>query len=104
MAASAKLSAVPPETTFESAMTRLEAIVEEMEEGKMPLEELLVRYEEGMKLVTVCQERLTRAEKKIEIITRDHNGKTTVKDFTAAEETALPPAANVERDEDVSLF
>ena len=53
-----------PELNFESAMDRLEAIVEQMESGKMLLEELIVRYEEGMKLVkdlpgTACQRRAT---------------------------------------------
>ena len=56
MASSAKKS----ETSFETAMERLEKIVEEMESGKMLLEDLLVRYEEGMKLVKVCQDRLPR--------------------------------------------
>ena len=60
------------EISFETAMERLEKIVEEMESGKMLLEDLLVRYEEGMKLVKVCQDRLTHAEQKIQIITRDH--------------------------------
>ena len=46
--------------SFETAMERLEKIVEEMESGKMLLEDLLVRYEEGMKLVKVCQERLAK--------------------------------------------
>jgi exodeoxyribonuclease VII small subunit len=95
------------ELSFEKAMERLEAIVEEMESGKMPLEELLVRYEEGMKLVKVCQERLARAEQKIEIITRDHAGKVTVKNFEATE-TASAPAASAaiegKENDDVSLF
>ncbi|HEV2843048.1 MAG TPA: exodeoxyribonuclease VII small subunit [Chthoniobacterales bacterium] len=70
-----------PEQTFEGAMDRLEAIVEQMESGKMMLEELIVRYEEGMKLVKVCQERLASAEQRIEIITRNSAGKTTMRDF-----------------------
>ncbi|HEY6111487.1 MAG TPA: exodeoxyribonuclease VII small subunit [Chthoniobacterales bacterium] len=69
------------ELNFEGAMDRLEAIVAQMESGKLPLEELIVRYEEGMKLVKVCQERLATAEQKIEIIARDHAGKPVVKDF-----------------------
>ncbi|MEJ7703321.1 MAG: exodeoxyribonuclease VII small subunit [Geodermatophilaceae bacterium] len=69
------------ELNFEAAMDRLEAIVEEMEGGKMPLEELIVRYEEGMKLVKVCQERLASAEQRIDIITRNHAGKPVVKPF-----------------------
>ena len=59
-----------PGQNFESAMDRLEAIVEQMESGKMMLEELIVHYEEGMKLVKVCQERLANAEQRIEITIR----------------------------------
>lgn len=95
------------ELSFEKAMERLEAIVEEMESGKMLLEDLLVRYEEGMKLVKICQERLSRAEQKIEIITRDHAGKVAVKDFEAAETpSAAAPGDAIERKEkdEVSLF
>ena len=71
----------PIELNFEAAMDRLEAIVEQMESGKMQLEDLIVRYEEGMKLVKTCQERLASAEQRIEIITRNHSGKPVVKDF-----------------------
>ena len=67
-------------------MDRLEEIVEQMESGKMMLEELIVRYEEGMKLVKVCQERLASAEQRIEIITRNNAGKPIVKDFEPAVE------------------
>ena len=66
------------ELNFESAMDRLEKIVEQMESGKLPLEDLIVRYEEGMKLVKTCQERLANAEQKIEIITRNSAGKAVV--------------------------
>lgn len=75
-----------PEQTFEGAMDRLEAIVEQMESGKMMLEELIVRYEEGMKLVKVCQERLASAEQRIEIITRNSAGKTVIRNFEPAVE------------------
>ena len=56
-----------------------------MESGELPLEDLIVRYEEGMKLVKVCQERLAAAEQRIEIITRNSAGKPVVKEFE------LPP-------------
>src|SRR3984893_348564 len=75
---------------FESAMDRLEAIVEQMETGKLPLEDLIVRYEEGMNLVKICQERLASAEQKIEIIARNSAGKAIVKDFEATQEPAAP--------------
>src|SRR2546430_15266998 len=76
------------EPNFETAMDRLEAIVEQMESGKLPLEDLIVRYEEGMNLVKVCQERLTSAKQKIEIIARNNAGKPIVKNFKPAAESA----------------
>ncbi len=95
------------EPNFEIAMDRLEAIVDQMESGKMPLEELILRYEEGMKLVKVCQERLASAEQRIEIITRNHAGKPVVKPFEpkaeASSSTAALPKGETENDE-VSLF
>ena len=96
-----------PELNFEAAMARLEAIVEQMESGKMMLEELIVRYEEGMKLVKVCQERLTSAEQRIEIITRNHAGKAVVQEFEPKAEpvsvTASTDKGEIEND-DVRLF
>jgi exodeoxyribonuclease VII small subunit len=71
---------------FENAMDRLEAIVEQMESGKLPLEDLIVRYEEGMNLVKICQERLASAEQKIEIIARNSAGRPVVKNFEPAAE------------------
>ena len=78
------------ELNFEGAMDRLEKIVEQMESGKLPLEDLIVRYDEGMNLVKVCQERLAKAEQKIEIIARNSAGKAIVKDFESTPEPAAP--------------
>ena len=95
------------ELNFEGAMDRLETIVEQMESGKLPLEDLIVRYEEGMNLVKICQERLASAEQKIEMIARNSAGKTIVKDFEATQEPAAP--ANVmdeteNKNDQVKLF
>ncbi len=95
------------EPNFESAMDRLEAIVEQMESGKMLLEELIVRYEEGMKLVKICQERLASAEQRIEIITRNSAGKPVVKDFEPAAESPSPPVRGkreTKENDEVRLF
>lgn len=105
MAASAKKT--EPEMNFEAAMDRLEAIVDQMESGKMQLEELIVRYEEGMKLVKVCQERLASAEQRIQIITRDHAGKPVLKDFepkAGAPQTAAPKDNGGTDHDEVRLF
>ena len=92
---------------FEDAMDRLEKIVEQMESGKLPLEDLIVRYEEGMKLVKTCQERLANAEQKIEIITRNTAGKAVVQEFEAAKEASPPEKTTVESestDDEIKLF
>src|SRR3989475_8522552 len=103
---SSKAKTAAPELNFEKAMDRLEAIVEQMETGKLPLEDLIVRYEEGMTLVKVCQERLTNAEQKIEIIARNNAGKAIVKDFEpAAESSNDDKAAEKElKNDEVRLF
>jgi exodeoxyribonuclease VII small subunit len=95
------------EPNFEGAMDRLEKIVEQMESGKLPLEEMIVRYEEGMNLVKICQERLANAEQKIEIIARNSAGKTVVKDFEPTQEEAAA-ASSVDESEstndEIKLF
>lgn len=78
------------ELNFEGAMDRLEKIVEQMESGKLPLEDLIVRYEEGMNLVKICQEQLANAEQKIEIIARNSGGKPVVKEFEPTLEQETP--------------
>jgi exodeoxyribonuclease VII small subunit len=74
--------------SFEEAMERLEKIVEEMESSKLPLEELIVRYEEGIRLIGVCNQRLAAAESRIETLNRSGNGKTLP---TAAPESPVSP-------------
>ena len=92
-----------PEANFEQAMKRLEAIVEQMESGELSLEDLIVRYEEGMKLVKVCQERLASAEQRIEIITRNSAGKPVVRKFEPAA-AAQPETQGEPKNVDISLF
>ena len=53
------------ELAFEEAVEKLETIVQEMESDELPLEAMLVRYEEGAKLVKVCEEKLQSAESRI---------------------------------------
>ncbi len=53
---------------FEDALSRLEEIVEAMEEGNIPLADLLRKYEEGNQLLKICGKRLRDAELKIELL------------------------------------
>jgi exodeoxyribonuclease VII small subunit len=52
--------------TFETALARLEAIVQEMEDGKTDLDSMLRSFEEGQRLVQFCNGRLQEVERKIE--------------------------------------
>ena len=69
------------ETSIEGSLGRLESIVEEIEQTPPPLETLIERYEEGMKLLQICREKLDAAEKRIEIITRNSHGEAALKPF-----------------------
>jgi len=65
---------------FEEALQKLETVVEAMEADDLPLETLLAKYEEGARLVRICQQKLAEAELKIQQLER-----------TAAGELALKP-------------
>ena len=60
--------------SFESVLTKLETIVESMESGDVPLAELLQHFEEGSKLLKVCETRLKEAELKIEQLKKTKDG------------------------------
>ena len=60
--------------SFEAALTKLETIVESMESGEVPLAELLARFEEGNKLLKLCEARLKEAELKIEQLKKSKDG------------------------------
>ncbi len=62
------------EPSFEEALQNLEKIVEELEEGNLPLEETLKRFEEGIKLARLCEKKLKQAQKKVSMLTRDEQG------------------------------
>ena len=53
---------------FESALKELEALVERMERGDISLEESLQHFERGIALTRICQQALTQAEQKVEIL------------------------------------
>ena len=60
--------------SFETALERLETVVEAMESGDIPLAELLAKFEEGNKLLKLCEARLKDAELKIEQLKKQKDG------------------------------
>ena len=62
------------ERTFEDAMTRLEAIVAELEGEDRGLEEQFALFQEGMELARFCDQKLGEVEKSVEIVLKEAAG------------------------------
>lgn len=60
--------------TFEASLNELERIVKQLEDGDMPLEESLKLFEDGVRLSRECRERLTNAERRIEVLMKEADG------------------------------
>lgn len=65
---------------FEKSLETLETIVQKMEKGELNLEEALKQYESGMALVKTCQETLTQAQQRIQLVV-ENNKIITTTDF-----------------------
>lgn len=67
---------------FEQAMARLETIVAELEKGDLPLDESLKIFEEGIRLSKSCLKMLEDAERKVEVLVQDKDGKKRIQAFS----------------------
>ena len=66
---------------FEQALERLEKLIESLEEGELGLDDSLKVFEEGMELTAHCEEKLTEAENKVEILLKGKDGLKKAKPF-----------------------
>ena len=66
---------------FEDALSKLESIVEKLENGELSLEESLAAFEEGIRLSRLCSKQLDEAERKIEILIKGEKGELQAEDF-----------------------
>ena len=73
------------EQKFEDAFQKLEGIVKKLEEGNLSLEDSLKAFEEGVRLSRFCSKKLDEAEKKVEILLKDSNGRLVSKAFSLEE-------------------
>jgi exodeoxyribonuclease VII small subunit len=71
--------------SFEASLEALEAIVHQLEGGDLPLEKSLELFEDGIRLSRQCQERLNQAERRIEVLLRDSQGRPVVSAFEEAD-------------------
>jgi exodeoxyribonuclease VII small subunit len=60
--------------SFEEAMKRLDEIVRELENGDIEIEKALLIFEEGTTLSRLCAKKLSRIERRVEILTRGREG------------------------------
>jgi exodeoxyribonuclease VII small subunit len=88
-----------PQPNFESSLDALEKIVRELEQGDLPLEKSLELFEQGVRLSRECQERLNQAERRIEILLRDSEGRPVPRAFEEHE-----TAADSEASGDADVF
>jgi len=65
---------VEKKLSFEEAMSQLESIIEEMEDGKLPLEKSIERFEEAVELVKFCNKKLDSYEKKLSVVLENKDG------------------------------
>ena len=86
--------------SFESQLSALEKIVRELERGDLPLEDSLKLFEEGVRLSRECQERLNQAERKIETLLRDADGRPVLGSLEDEEEE-LRLTEEIEQDESI---
>jgi len=73
---------------FEDALARLETIVTELERGELPLDESLKIFEEGIKLSKSCLKILDDAERKVEILVQEKDGKKRIQAFSQGQEAS----------------
>lgn len=78
----------PQSRTFEASLEALEQIVRELEQGDLPLEKSLELFEQGIRLSRECQDRLSQAERRIEMLLRDNQGRPVVTAFEAKDSGA----------------
>jgi exodeoxyribonuclease VII small subunit len=81
-----RVEAKEPKLSFETALGKLESIVESMESGDVPLAELLAKFDEGNNLLKMCEARLKDAELKIEQLKKLKDGKVAFEKFETTRE------------------
>lgn len=69
--------------TYEQQLQQLEALIKQLENGELSLDQALAAYEQGVALIRACQLQLEQAEQRIQRLARDANGEETLVPFAA---------------------
>ncbi|MGC2167055.1 MAG: exodeoxyribonuclease VII small subunit [Gallionella sp.] len=81
MASHTKKAGTQPELGFESALAELEKLVNDMESGKLTLEDSLAAYKRGAELLAFCRTRLEDAQQQVQVLEEG-----VLKDFSSGDE------------------
>lgn len=71
---------------LEKALSDLEALVDELESGELPLDKAMKKFEEGIKLTRGCQAALADAEQKVQVLLKSAGGDEALEEFIAEED------------------
>ena len=74
-----------PQSSFEDALKRLEVVLGSLEHGDLALEESLAAFEEGVRLVKFCQQKLDEVEKRVDLLLKDDTGRFFTRPFADEE-------------------
>ena len=71
---------------LEKSLSDLEALVEELESGDLPLDKAMKKFEQGIKLTRSCQSALKDAEQRVEILLKSAGGEESLQEFDSGDE------------------
>lgn len=92
------------EPKFEKDLEKLEKIVDSLEEGGLPLDDSLKKFEEGIKLSQRCEKALSSAEKKIEVLTKNARGDLVAEPMDGEEASSTSDEAEDDDEDGEMLF
>lgn len=81
----AKDATTSTEPSFEKSLERLEEIVAGMESGELDLDTMIRQFEEGQKLIALCQARLVEVERRVEALVKAADGSVSTVPFAETE-------------------
>jgi exodeoxyribonuclease VII small subunit len=71
--------------SLEKSLADLESLVEELENGDLPLDKAMQKFEEGIKLTRGCQAALKDAEQRVDVLLQSAGGKEALEEFEAGD-------------------
>jgi exodeoxyribonuclease VII small subunit len=95
------------ELKFESALNRLEQIVDKLESGEVDLDDSIKLFEEGMEMVKFCSHKLEEVKRKVEVLVKKENGKLVKEKFHESDDETEPetnPAEKQKSEDKNELF